>query len=72
MKALLIKFEVTKKISASQQALEVVQIRKGWKSPSAAFINRFFDFVLVLSSISLLLKGKKQSAFEPKLLSVKG
>lgn len=72
MKALVIKFEVTKKVSASQQTLEVVQITKGWKSSSTAFINRFFDFVLVLSSISLLLKGKKQIAFEPKLLSVKG
>lgn len=50
----------------------MVHIRKGWKSLSAVFINWIINFVLVLSSIFFLPRGKKQSAFEDEVLIYKG
>lgn len=56
----------------SVEKIEGIPIRKGWKSLSAVFITWITNFVLVLSSISLLPTGKKQSAFEPEVLPIKG
>lgn len=56
----------------SVEMLEGLPSRKGWKSPSAVFITWITNFVLVLSSVSLLPRGKKQTAFEPEVLPIKG
>lgn len=56
----------------SVETHEGMPIRKGCKSLSAVFITGITNFVLVLSSISLLPRGKKQTAFEPEVVPIQG